>query len=300
MDNYQEKSFHCISKVAKDSIDKDILPQFETFFLKKYIGSLDEDVVRKNNGNGQETKIGYKAFYESEGIEIGTREECLRVKWLDINGILFPRVYYPPDIMLLKNDGKYKLPTASSVKKYMKEGIWTLEDKQRWDAATERNKSLIKKRDRFRSGCRKKVDAKYRETMNKCSLKYYHKKKNEPNFKEKRNERLRNYRKTIQYQDMKEMASTSYKNSIRNYKASAKQKGLVYAIPELEMRLMTESPCHYCGTQYNDGTRFDYQLMGLDRIDKNEGYTKENVIPCCKTCNMMKGGRKCLKIKNDN
>ena len=30
------------------------------------------------------------------------------------------------------------------------------------------------------------------------------------------------------------------------------------------------------------------ELNGVDRIDSNKGYTKDNCVPCCKICNQMK------------
>ena len=38
--------------------------------------------------------------------------------------------------------------------------------------------------------------------------------------------------------------------------------------------------CVYCGGTEN---------LGLDRIDNNKGHTKENVLPCCRPCNTMRG-----------
>lgn len=57
--------------------------------------------------------------------------------------------------------------------------------------------------------------------------------------------------------------------------------------------------CFYCGSKpiervfmskprkYIDKT-FKAVLNGIDRINSEIGYTKENCVPCCGTCNMMK------------
>lgn len=37
--------------------------------------------------------------------------------------------------------------------------------------------------------------------------------------------------------------------------------------------------CHYCGIE---------KANGVDRKDSNNGYTKDNVLPCCWACNCMK------------
>lgn len=61
---------------------------------------------------------------------------------------------------------------------------------------------------------------------------------------------------------------------------------------ELFKKLVT-SNCFYCGSEpanaYKD-THSDYHLHynGLDRIDSDIGYIKENVIPCCPSCNRAK------------
>ena len=52
-------------------------------------------------------------------------------------------------------------------------------------------------------------------------------------------------------------------------------------------------PCMYCGdsleTKYNqDGFNGNFVYTGIDRVNNDEGYTKDNAIPCCSTCNYMK------------
>lgn len=36
---------------------------------------------------------------------------------------------------------------------------------------------------------------------------------------------------------------------------------------------------------------------GIDRIDNNRGYVKENCVPCCKTCNYAKRKMDLLTFK---
>lgn len=58
-------------------------------------------------------------------------------------------------------------------------------------------------------------------------------------------------------------------------------------------------PCTYCGLDYSNlakdnakGNRFHSDIIvrfnGLDRIDSTKGYTNDNVVPCCKYCNVAK------------
>lgn len=52
-------------------------------------------------------------------------------------------------------------------------------------------------------------------------------------------------------------------------------------------------PCHYCGdccqsVSLNRGANGGFSYTGIDRKNNQEGYTAQNSIPCCKTCNYMK------------
>jgi hypothetical protein len=38
--------------------------------------------------------------------------------------------------------------------------------------------------------------------------------------------------------------------------------------------------CDYCGDHIS--------TIGLDRLNNDLGYTKDNVVPCCSTCNLMR------------
>lgn len=42
---------------------------------------------------------------------------------------------------------------------------------------------------------------------------------------------------------------------------------------------ITTKPCCYCGSSLS---------IGADRIDNSKGHTKDNVIPCCKACNVIR------------
>lgn len=51
---------------------------------------------------------------------------------------------------------------------------------------------------------------------------------------------------------------------------------------------LSQSPCCYCERKGVNKV-LDFSYVGLDRIDNSKGYTFDNVLPCCKTCNAMKG-----------
>lgn len=60
---------------------------------------------------------------------------------------------------------------------------------------------------------------------------------------------------------------------------------------------MMLQPCYWCGsppvtrefwkTEEKSRT-IKYACNGIDRKDNKKGYTKQNTLPCCWTCNRMK------------
>lgn len=65
------------------------------------------------------------------------------------------------------------------------------------------------------------------------------------------------------------------------YRYNARQRGLVWGLTFEQVEAVISQPCHYCGAKegYN----------GIDRKDSSVGYFPENVVPCCKSCNRIKG-----------
>lgn len=66
----------------------------------------------------------------------------------------------------------------------------------------------------------------------------------------------------------------------RHYREGANSRNLSFDISPREFYSFWDKPCEYCGG--------DIEGIGLDRIDSSKGYHAGNVIPCCKTCNVMK------------
>ena len=78
------------------------------------------------------------------------------------------------------------------------------------------------------------------------------------------------------------------------YRMAAKNRQRQFSLSKEDFKHLASQPCHYCGaapgcieTKYGDayGT-FTYN--GLDRVDSKNGYTLENTVPCCRTCNIAK------------
>ena len=72
-----------------------------------------------------------------------------------------------------------------------------------------------------------------------------------------------------------------------SYRANAKTHNRIFEITLEEFDYITKQPCYYCG-EFN-GVFQGVPFSGVDRIDSNKGYTKDNVVPCCGKCNRMKG-----------
>lgn len=90
-----------------------------------------------------------------------------------------------------------------------------------------------------------------------------------------------------------ELGLASMRRMIISYKKDAKKRGLEYELTEEQFKKITSQDCHYCGAKPNNisksGRHFgDYIYNGIDRVDNNKGYTMDNVVPCCKVCNIAK------------
>ncbi|MFJ5625297.1 hypothetical protein ACIQD3_21940 [Peribacillus loiseleuriae] len=56
--------------------------------------------------------------------------------------------------------------------------------------------------------------------------------------------------------------------------------------------IMVKEKCFYCkeiDIKKDKYTGMEFEVNGIDRLDNAKGYTLDNVVPCCKTCNYMKG-----------
>jgi hypothetical protein len=80
---------------------------------------------------------------------------------------------------------------------------------------------------------------------------------------------------------------------VHHLKRRAKEKGLEYTLTNDQVFELTKQSCFYCGGEphqekkvINGNGNFVYN--GLDRIDTKRGYTIDNVVPCCGTCNHAK------------
>ena len=82
----------------------------------------------------------------------------------------------------------------------------------------------------------------------------------------------------------KEYEKNYYKTDKGKYVHTKKtikaQRGLILELSFEEWLKVINQPCHYCGNK-------NYS-RGLDRVNNNLGYLKDNIVSCCEQCNYMK------------
>lgn len=91
----------------------------------------------------------------------------------------------------------------------------------------------------------------------------------------------------------KRTGEASFNRVFRFYKSNSKRKGLEFNITKEDFKILTSKNCIYCGIEPKQffKRKDDYGLYvynGLDRLDNFEGYTINNVMPCCTICNRAK------------
>lgn len=69
-------------------------------------------------------------------------------------------------------------------------------------------------------------------------------------------------------------------NKYSNYMGNARARKLDFNISREVFESIILGSCVYCNTSID---------IGVDRKDNSRGYLMDNVVPCCKNCNMMKG-----------
>lgn len=76
------------------------------------------------------------------------------------------------------------------------------------------------------------------------------------------------------------------------YRANARRKNLQFDLNIDEFKEITSKNCYYCNikpSNRNQRHKYIYYYNGIDRVDNNKGYIKNNIVPCCTQCNTKKG-----------
>lgn len=77
---------------------------------------------------------------------------------------------------------------------------------------------------------------------------------------------------------------SSPSNRFYRCKAGAESRGYEFKLTPQQFRHLIREPCSY-GVHRSE-------RVGLDRVNNDFGYLYENVVPCCRTCNIAKGSLK--------
>lgn len=85
----------------------------------------------------------------------------------------------------------------------------------------------------------------------------------------------------------KECENASLSVRLKNYKRNAKNRNLNFNLTKEEFDKITSQPCYYCG-DLGAISPSGFRYNGIDRKDSSQGYNLDNIVPCCKVCNLMK------------
>ena len=97
----------------------------------------------------------------------------------------------------------------------------------------------------------------------------------------------------IQRSKRLEPGEASFNHLVRRIKRRAAQLGYEFNLTDDDIRVYSKQDCHYCGNSPNQKCKTQnytgiYIYQGIDRIDSNIGYVKNNCVACCKHCNFAK------------
>lgn len=79
---------------------------------------------------------------------------------------------------------------------------------------------------------------------------------------------------------------------MREYRQSALTDEREFMLTEADFTRLLFDPCFYCGSppsrevRLRSGAR--HLVGGIDRRDNSKGYTPDNAVPCCRSCNLRK------------
>jgi hypothetical protein len=76
-----------------------------------------------------------------------------------------------------------------------------------------------------------------------------------------------------------------------NYQKGANRRGLNFELSKDKFQELISRNCFFCGTSPATIWKYAHTPLiynGIDRLDNSRGYSEDNCVPCCKTCNYAK------------
>jgi 5-methylcytosine-specific restriction endonuclease McrA len=82
-----------------------------------------------------------------------------------------------------------------------------------------------------------------------------------------------------------------YRHIVRRTRNGAMARSLMFDLPESSAIELLHGACSYCGrvgVQELTINGFTVRYNGIDRVDSATGYSPDNAVSCCVTCNRAK------------
>lgn len=79
----------------------------------------------------------------------------------------------------------------------------------------------------------------------------------------------------------------NFRATFNRYRVGARERGLAWELTQNDFLRLTSLDCHYCGVAPGNVAGY-FVFSGIDRLDNDRGYSVDNCVPCCKTCNFAK------------
>lgn len=135
--------------------------------------------------------------------------------------------------------------------------------------------------------CRKDYNKKYYRNNPQIKERIKTRRK-DSSFREKENKRNKQWR--LDNPERFKQRSKYYRQTLKarfnRSKAAAKRRQKNFDLTLEQFQELCDQQCHYCSNELGTKTK---TLGGFDRINNSLGYTIDNVIPCCSTCNILRG-----------
>lgn len=81
-------------------------------------------------------------------------------------------------------------------------------------------------------------------------------------------------------------------NSVRcSYRIKATKRGLPFLLSKDDVRCLITAGCRYCGMTASNSFKAngnEFRYNGIDRVNSDDGYTLDNSVSCCSSCNRAK------------
>lgn len=87
---------------------------------------------------------------------------------------------------------------------------------------------------------------------------------------------------------IKDDLQTSCNSAYAKIRSQASIRNIEFTLNKEDFRALVTSLCTYCGASGSSYKIRSASVNGIDRLDSSLGYTKENVVACCKKCNIAK------------